>query len=276
MKIETLFELHEPQNGLLIPELQKLYSGNLSFPEYSDRPYVIGNFVQTVDGIVSYMIPHKSGGNPISGNSEEDHFIMGLLRAVSDAVLIGSGTFRDTTGGERSLLSIYSEAGVLYAKIREKLGKPPTPLRVILTGSGNLNLDDPAFHIEGSKTVIITTNKGVSRLALQSRNKLMNVTVRSIGELNSITPKEVLRILFEEFGVRLLLHEGGPTIFGQWLTAGMIDTLFLTIAPQIIGRSERRPNLAGREVFMPKTAPWMRLIGLKKGVDHLFLRYEMK
>ncbi len=57
-------------------ELERLYGGNLLFPEMQDRPYVIGNFVESLDGIVSFLIPGKSGGSPISGSSAEDHFVM--------------------------------------------------------------------------------------------------------------------------------------------------------------------------------------------------------
>lgn len=254
-----------------------MYDGNLAFPAYpADRPYVMSNFVETLDGIVSYKIPGQSGGDPISGGSAEDHFLMGLLRAVSDAVLIGSGTFRDTSGLGRPSLAIYPEAKALYLKLREGLGKSPAPFKVILTGSGNLNLDEPTFHSKNVPVIIITSNAGAARLASASADKLPMTVVRSTGEADTTTPAKVLRILFKEFGVRLLLHEGGPEIFGQFLKAGLIDTQFLTIAPQIIGQGEagQRPGIAGSESFMPETARWMKLMSLKKSADHLFLCYE--
>ena len=256
-----------------------MYDGNLAFPTFpSDRPYVISNFVETLDGVVSYKIPGQSGGDPISGGSAEDHFLMGLLRAASDAVLIGSGTFRDTSGKVRPPFAIYPEAKALYANLSEKLGKPLTPLKVILTGSGNLNLDEPTFHSKNVRVLIVTSNAGAARLASASADKLATTLVRSTGETDTTTPAEVLRILFKEFGVRLLLHEGGPEIFGQFLKADLIDTQFLTIAPQIIGRGEagQRPGIAGSEFFMPETARWMKLMSLKKSSDHLFLRYEAR
>lgn len=277
IKIDTLYDRDISPNGLLTPELQRLYDGNLAFPAYpSDRPYVISNFVETLDGVVSYKIPGQSGGDPISGGSAEDHFLMGLLRAASDAVLIGSGTFRDTSSNVRPPLAIYPEAKPLYAKLREKLGKSPAPLKVILTASGNLNLDDPTFHSKKVSVVVITSNTGAARLASASADKFTTALVRSTGEADTTTPAEVLRILFKEFGVRLLLHEGGPEIFGQFLKANLIDTQFLTIAPQLVGRGEagQRPSFVGSEYFMPETAPWMKLMSLKKSTNHLFLRYE--
>lgn len=76
--------------------------------------------------------------------------------------------------------------------------------------------------------------------------------------------------------MRLLLHEGGPTVFGQFLSAGAIDELFLTLAPQVAGRQEDapRPSLAGRDSFLPETAPWFSLLSIKKNPSHLlFFRY---
>jgi hypothetical protein len=56
---------------VLSPELHRLYGGDLHFPEASEnRPYVIGNFVATLDGVVSYQIPGKSGGGEISGHDD--------------------------------------------------------------------------------------------------------------------------------------------------------------------------------------------------------------
>jgi hypothetical protein len=77
MQIVTLYEREEAKEQFLTPELQRLYGGDLSFPEpHGSRPYVIGNFVETIDGVVSFRIPGRSGGGEISGGSDEDRFVM--------------------------------------------------------------------------------------------------------------------------------------------------------------------------------------------------------
>lgn len=272
MEIKTLYEQGKTKESLLTPELERLYGGGLSFPKWSDRPYVIGNFVETLDGVVSYLIPGKSGGGPISGGSDEDHFVMGLLRSVADAVLVGSGTLRGDPGHVRIPHSIYPEAKGFYAELRKKLGKSPLPINVVLTASGKVDLNEPTFHTEGLQAVIITTDEGASRL---SAHDLPTTAVRSTGESGSTTPRAVLKVLADEFGVRLLLHEGGPTIFGEFMSAECVDELFLTLAPQVAGRKKEtsRPSFAGETAFLPKTAPWMKLKSAKRGGDHLLLRY---
>ena len=277
MQIVTLYEREEPKEQFLTAELRRLYGGDLSFcAPHSNRPYVIANFVETIDGVVSFRIPGRSGGAEISGGSAEDRFVMGLLRNVSDAVLIGSGTLHGDPGHVRIPAFIYPEAKDLYAELRRKLGKPPLPLNVVLTASGKIDLDEPTFHTDGLPTAIVTTKEGASRIA-SDHGDISHITVRSTGEAVSTTPAAVLKILADEFGIRLLLHEGGPTTFGQFLAANMIDELFLTLASQIAGRQSlaQRPSIAGETLFSPEMAPWFGLRSIKRAWDHLLLRYTL-
>src|SRR5689334_3746544 len=98
MRLKTLYDGTD-SSGRLSAELQALYDGDLSFPDACrQRPFVIGNFVQTLDGVVSFKIGGHSGGGDISGRNEEDTFVMGLLRSCADAVLIGEETYRVAQG----------------------------------------------------------------------------------------------------------------------------------------------------------------------------------
>jgi riboflavin biosynthesis pyrimidine reductase len=272
-RITTLHEREgaDERRPRLPAELARLYDGDLSFPK-TQPPYVIGNFVQTMDGIVSYRIPGRSGGGEISGSSAEDRFVMGLLRSVADAVLFGSGTLHGDSGHVRTAEFVYPEAAHLYASLREQTGRPRLPLNVVLTASGRIDLNEPTFHTDGLTVVVITTDAGAARLALDHEQALSDIVVRSTGAEAAPSPGAVLKILAGEFGVRVLLHEGGPTIFGEFLRAGAIDELFLTLAPQVAGRDgERpRPGLAATS-FLPETAPWFSLRSIKRSPDDLLL-----
>ena len=95
--IHTLFATQpdEPSQAVLPDGLRDRYDGDLCFPPApEERPYCIANFVSTLDGVVSFNLPGQSEGAQISGSNEEDRFIMGLLRASVDAVMVGSGTLR--------------------------------------------------------------------------------------------------------------------------------------------------------------------------------------
>ena len=99
--LETLYDAAEGCPLPLPPELATLY-GRLTFPLIQGRPYVIANFVTTLDGIVSLGVPGQEGGAEISGFNQHDRMVMGLLRAVADAVVVGAGTPRASPRHRRS------------------------------------------------------------------------------------------------------------------------------------------------------------------------------
>ena len=74
----------------------------------------------------------------------------------------------------------------------------------------------------------------------------------------------------------MLLHEGGPTLFGQFLSAEAVDELFMTLSPQIAGRKADaiRPALVQGLDFMPDRAPWFQLLSVRQKAEHLYLRYR--
>jgi hypothetical protein len=130
MKIITLFDRTPSLTAeSLLPEaLAAFYDGGLVFSSQPNgRPLVIGNFVQTLDGIVSLKIPHQSGGGVISGGNEEDRFIMALLRACADAVMVATGTLMRIPGifGRRnSFIPPWRSSSSSFAHVWAKV---PTP-----------------------------------------------------------------------------------------------------------------------------------------------------
>ena len=91
--LESLLDASVGEDSPLPRELTTLY-GPLRFPPPKGRPHVIGNFVTTMDGVASLSAPGMSGGGPISGSNPHDRMVMGLLRSVADAVIVGVGTLR--------------------------------------------------------------------------------------------------------------------------------------------------------------------------------------
>ena len=281
--IRTLFAIRSAKpSEVVLPEgLRSRYDGNLSFlPAPEQRPYCIANFVSTLDGIVSFNIPGQSEGAQISKSNEEDRFIMGLLRASADAVLVGSGTLQ-AVGPKGTWLpeSVYPAAKDLYRKYRtEVLRKPEYPLVVVVTGTGGLDLASAVFHTPRTSVLILTTEQGKWRLSQNGSEALASVEVKALSNAEKgISPSAILTLLKRDAGVELLLHEAGPTLFGEFLAGGLMDELFLTVAPQIAGRvaGRPRPGLVANVEFSPATAPWWKLLSTKSAADYLFLRYQI-
>jgi riboflavin biosynthesis pyrimidine reductase len=279
--VQTLVDCEkESAEPVLPPELREMYDGDLRFGASSTgRPYVLANFVSTVDGVVSYAIKGKSSGSAISDSNPADRFIMGLLRASADAIMVGAGTLEDA--GANSLWTpeyVYPDAKSFYADYRvNALHKPEYPLLVIVSGSGRVELERAIFKTSAMRTVIVTTAAGKDELARRDAATLSSVEVRALNSSSgSVDPLSILELLQAQFGVKTLLHEGGPTLFGQFLAAGAVDELFLTLSPQIAGRSgdSARPAIVKGVEFVPDSAPRLQMLSAKANDSFLYMRYR--
>lgn len=279
--VRTLIERDQGYPQPVLPEgLRDLYDGDLPLPVRSvERPYVIGNFVCTLDGVVSFKVKHRSGGSAISGSDPGDRFIMGLLRASVDAVMVGARTVHDVSPESLWIPEYtYPDAKHLYTDYRVNvLHKLKYPLIVIVSGSGSLELERAIFHTPGLRIIVITTHAGRTELLKTGAAKLGSVELHALDALDSgIDPLAMMQFLRLQFGVQTLLHEGGPTLFGQFLAAAAVDELFLTLSPQIAGRTAHtiRPGIVQGVEFAPIGAPWFHLLSLRHRDEHLYLRYR--
>ncbi|HKH64650.1 MAG TPA: dihydrofolate reductase family protein [Solirubrobacterales bacterium] len=178
------------------------------------RPLVAINFVTTLDGRAT--IEGRSG--PIG--SETDTEMLGRLRCRFDAVMIGAGTMRVERYGR---LASKEET----RKRREAIGLDPNPLMVIVSGRLDLPWDAPLFTAGEGRVLILTASEAeppetATPLQVQRHEGAVNLT-------------EALSRLRHEHGVRALLSEGGPHLHEQLQADGLVDELFLTIAPKLSG-----------------------------------------
>jgi riboflavin biosynthesis pyrimidine reductase len=270
--LESLFDASRGREVPLPQELCALY-GPLRFPEHPARPHVVGNFVTTLDGVVSLGIPSKAGGREISGANPHDRMVMGLLRAVADVVIVGAGTFRASSGRRWTPDAAYSDLAGAYRALRANLGKPASPLNVVVTAGGELDLDRPGGETGDPPLLVVTTDDG--ERALRGRGLPSGVEVVAC-EIRP-TVRQVLDVVKLVRPADLILVEAGPRLMGEFVAAGALDELFLTVAPQIAGRDGgERPGLVAGQTFAPDDPCWTTLIGVKRAGSHLFTRYTLR
>lgn len=271
--LETLFDADLTGKPLAMPpELAMLY-GKLQMPRQSDRSYIISNFVSTLDGVVSLNIPGHSGGSEISGGNQQDRMVMGLLRTAADAVVVGAGTLRAVPRHLWTADHIFPELADTYAAFRTMLGKSASPLNVIVTASGDIDANLPVFSSGKVSTLIVTNRKGAEHLAGYPFQA--TVAVHAVPTDGRISAHAVIDAINETRRAELILVEGGPQLLGDFLAEKRLDELFLTLAPQIAGRAgaNDRPALVEGKILAPDDAVWSKLCSVKRGDDHLFLRY---
>ena len=215
---------------------------------YNDRPYVVVNFATTLDGRAA--IEGRSGAI----GSDTDTEMLQMLRTRVDAVMIGAGTMRAERYGR-----IVSDPA-LRAR-RERIGLPHDPLAVIVSGRLDLPWDAPLFTDGGGRVLIFT--------ASEAEPPQTETPVRVERHEVGVDIAEALRHLREERGIRALLCEGGPGLHNQLQATGLVDELFLTIAPKLPGGQE--PRILEGE--LPQIGLW-ELAWLLEERSELFARYR--
>jgi riboflavin biosynthesis pyrimidine reductase len=264
--LELVYEVDGLPAFPLPPELASRYGGTLGFAS----PRLIANFVETLDGVVA--VPSLPRSNRlIAAASEADRFVMGLLRACCDAVVIGAGTL---SGSPRSLWTperAFPAAAAGFAELRRALGYGHDPELVVLTASGLIDPEHPAL---AAGALVLTTDLGAERLS----DRVPPATrLRSLGagQLDLGAAAACLA----ELGHRRVLSEGGPHTIGPLLAAGLVDELFITLSPLVLGRNPAgEPRLAlveGTDLLAAGGPAPARLLGVRRNGDHLFLRYAL-
>lgn len=259
--LELLFARFGSANLELPPELEHAYGG----PFGVARPSLVANFVASVDGVVAFDGSGESG-HVISGNSPADHFVMGLLRASAEAVIVGAGTLRASPRHRWTAEKIYPPAASLFGEFRRKLGLSEDPTLVILTASGELDPSSPALV----NATIATTGAGESRLRGQLPPTARIVRIDEVDS-GAVSLTSVLELLRAE-GRERILTEGGPSLVSQFLAENLVDELFLTISPRLFGRgvSDVRRGLVEGIDLAGKP---LELSSVRRHGSHLFLRY---
>lgn len=253
--------------------LRDRYDGELHVPLRPGRPTVIANFVTTLDGVVAFDADGSSGGGEVSGFFDPDRFVMGMLRAIADVVLVGAGTVRAAPTHEWTARRVHPSSAALYATWRDRSGiASAQPTTLVASASGTLDPRHPGISAADVPVIVATTTAGAERL--RSAHPTPNVRIETAGKLGHVAATTLIDIAAAT-GARLVLCEGGPHLIGELLGAGLLDELFLTLAPQVAGRDDATQRLALVEgtAFDIATAPWAQLVSVRRSGDHLFLRY---
>lgn len=207
-----------------------------------DGRHVRANFAASADGAVT--VDGRSRGL----SSEADRDVFHLLRAMSDVVLVGAGTVRtENYGGARQ-------------------GDHGTPPIAVVTRTLDLDPRSRLFTDTKVPPIILTCTSAPA----ERRAALTGIAdVVEAGD-DDVDLAEALDLLADR-GLRRVICEGGPHLFGWLLAARSVDELCLTIAPLIAGGTAGR-IVAGLQTQL--TDP-MTLLHVLDDDGHLFLRYAV-
>lgn len=220
---------------------------------HGDRPWVVTNFATTTDGRAA--LDGRSGAIGDEGDME----VFRRLRTQVDALLVGTRTL----GIERYGRTV--RRADLRA-VRAALGLRPEPLVATVSRSGALPTDIPLFAEPDAQVVVFTTPEAPEP-SCAARVSLVRL------DPAELTLTTALRHLRAEHGVRALLCEGGPTLMGALLREGLVDELFLTLAPQLAGGGEAPTLSSGPALPQPAA---LELAWALERAGSLYLRYAVR
>lgn len=181
---------------------------------HPERPYLLTNFVLTLDGEATI----RGSAGPI-GSDTDTAMLVGLRTRV-DALMIGAGTMRVERYGRPLPDPAKRER-------REREGLSHEPLMVIVSARLDVPWEAPLFT-EGAGRVLIVT-------ASEAEPPETATPVRVLRHPGGVDLREAMRHLRMERGVRALLSEGGPRLHAGLIEAGLVDELFVTHAPKLGG-----------------------------------------
>jgi riboflavin biosynthesis pyrimidine reductase len=207
--------LPDPIDSVDVDQIAALYA-------YAPHGGVRANMVSTLDGAVS------ADGRSEAISGPPDRFMFGLLRALSDVIVVGAGTARTEGYGP-------GRARPEFAQLRVAAGQPATPTIAVFTRSGQLDPASTLFTEAKQRTLVITCDAAPPdrRSAL---SKVADVIVSGDEEIDLVLAVSKLR----ERGHKNVLTEGGPRLLGDITAAGLLDELALSLSPLLAGGTAGR------------------------------------
>ena len=243
--------------------LRELYGGQLELRP----PLVFANFVSSLDGVVD--IPGTGRvGRVLSGDSEGDRFVMGLLRASADAVLIGARTLRASPSSAWTPEQAFPEQAQAFRELRLRRGLASRPRVVVASASGDLSPSHPG--LQGA--LVVTGETGAGHLPEKLDAEVLIVPEGPSG----LDLRAMLRQVVQ-MGHRTVLSEAGPSVTGRLLARGLLGELFLTLSPLLGGwpPGGGRRGLVGETELLPRVSLGGQLVSVRRQGSHLFLRYRL-
>ncbi len=223
------------------------------------RPYVLLSAAVSIDG----HLDTRPGENRLLLSNKEDFERVDSVRASVDAILVGAGTLR--ADNPRLLVNSAERRASRVAA-----GEPEYPLKVTITGTGNLDPGWKFWHHGGDKLVLAVGHEATAK----ARANLGDLaTVQSVPA-EAVWPA-ALDILGDAYAVKRLMVEGGGTVHTQLLEAALADELQLVIAPLLVGQFDA-VRMLGSASYPGGPAARLRLLETRQIGDVVLLRYAPK
>ena len=221
------------------------------------RPHIVLNFAMSADGKISTKQRHR-----LRFSSRADWTLMDEIRAGVDAVLIGANTVRS----EDPPFRIRSRK---RRDQRKAQGKSPHPISIIISRSLDLPVSGRYFRETEAEKIIITTAH-----APEGRIKEIGALAEVIQASGTEVDLHEVCALLHKRGIQHLLVEGGGEVNMAFFEAGLVDEIYMTLCPIIIG-GRQAPTPVDGNGFTSDHLIQLELIQTRQVGHELFQRYRV-
>ena len=223
-----------------------------------NRPFVYVNMAMTVDGKITSTKREEP-----QFTSRLDRKTMDKLRAQADAVLVGAGTLR----ADDPPLQVRDEE---MKQLRASLGKPAHLTTVLVTASAGIDPDAKFFTASGEGTRIVATVEEAPADKVERLRTRAEVWTLGRGAVD--LPALCRRLA--DRGVERLLVEGGGELNWGFVRDDLVDEIYVTIAPALLG-GKAAPTLLEGDGFSMSDRRRLRLVEVDRIGDELFTRWAV-
>ncbi len=222
------------------------------------KPHISLIMAVSLDGKIST----RDGAGPRFA-SEADGIRLREIRSHADAILVGAGTIiaDDPT---------FTEHGK-YKDLRLQRGLAPNPIKVVVSGGGSVSETARMFQRNGAPALVFTTER-IPSYRLASLEQV--AAVHQVGK-TTVNFHRVIEILGELYQVKQLLIEGGGQVNFDLFEAGLIDEVYLTLCPKIIGGRDVTTSVEG-DGFDFLDIVDLELLDHRAVGHEIFLHYRVK
>lgn len=236
--------------------LDEVYA-DLQFEPRQGRPYVAINMVSTVDGRSTFggAMQQARIGSPV------DRQLMGWVRHAVDLIVRGASTLRANP--------VYPEVPRELERVRLNKGMSRQPVAAVITNSCDLPFQAEFFSQEHGKPIVLTSQQAPQQQVAKAQE---TSHVEIAGE-HRVDPLHALHVLQNEYNIDRVLLEGGPKLNYHFLRQGVVDELFWTVAPKMIGGQDELSIVEADDLFDPILQ--LKLLSAYILHDELFLRYKV-
>ncbi len=242
--------------------------------EVGDEAYVYANLIASLDGRIAIPRPSGGIGVPKAIANDRDWRLFQELAAQADVIISSGRYLREWAAGQaQEILQVDDPRFADLREWRQARGLAPHPDIAIVSGSLRFPIPE-VLKAGGRKVVVFTSGEPDLERVHEIRAQAGQVIVAGKARVEGDKMIQALG----QLGYRSVYSSAGPQILHTLLSGGVLQRLYLTQAPKLLGGDPYASVLEGALLDPPRQAQLHSLYLDPSGLDglgQLFFSYDI-